>query len=150
MTLQNPDAAALLNDLADGRVSLKDFTGLGAKDVDAIARVGASALQGGRFELAVKVFAALVALEPQQALHQLHQAVAQQKAGHRDDAIASLTEFLDSDLPKALADVAQALLLRAELVGTKDKAAAARDLGAARALASRSAEARRVVEAVLS
>lgn len=142
-------AAGLLAALAEGGVSLKDVAGLSTGDVNAVAKVGASALQSGRFDLAVKVFSSLLSLDPGNAQHLLHLAVAHQGAAQRELAVDALTRFLDVDLPKPLTDVARALLLRAELMGPTDKPAAARDLAAARVLAARSADVKKIVDGVL-
>lgn len=140
----------LLRGIADGDVALRDVGGLSSQDVFAIARVGAAAMQGGRFAQAVDVFAALTALEPRVVVHHLHLALAHQGAGDVDAALAALDALLriasaadsnDSD------DVARALLLRAELLGRTDRDAALTALGAARALTSPAAVA--VVDAAL-
>src|SRR5438477_202281 len=77
------------------------------------------------------VFRGLAALEPKNAQHLLHLGSVEHAAGKSDDAIAALTEFIDADLAKDGGDVARALLLRAEIVGARDRAAAALDLTAA-------------------
>lgn len=140
------EAARLIEALAEGGVTLKDLAQLSATDVDAIAKVGASAVQSGRFELAVRVFSCLAELDPGEPLHLLHCAVAHQGAGQRAEAITQLTRFLDADVPKTLPDVARALLLRAELHGAANRPAAAADLLAARALAARVPEIQQIVD----
>jgi hypothetical protein len=45
-----------LQDIANGDVAIRDVAGLGVGDVFAIARVGAAAMQGGRFSQAADVF----------------------------------------------------------------------------------------------
>lgn len=145
-TLRTEQAVQLVEQIGAGGVSLKDIAGLSRDDIAAVARVGASAIQAGRYDAAVKVFEALEALDASDPLHVLHLAIAHHRAAHRDEAIESLTRFLDADLPKELPDVARALLLRAELVGAHDRAAAARDLMAARALAARSPDVKKIVD----
>ncbi|MBI1946354.1 MAG: hypothetical protein HYS27_11690 [Deltaproteobacteria bacterium] len=145
-TSPGDDGARLIEALAQGGVALKDVAGLTPADMDAIAKVGASAIQSGRFELAVRVFSSLAALDPGEPLHLLHCAFAHKGAGQRDLAIEQLGRFLDADVPKALPDVARALLLRAELHGAGNRAAAAADLLAARALAARSPEVKQIVD----
>lgn len=148
--LQDANATrALIEAIASGAVPLKDLAGLSHNDLDAIARLGASALQGGRLALALEVFTGLEALDPEQPLHVLHQAVVHKAAGRRAEAIDAVTRFLDADLPKGLPDAARALLLRAELLGATDKEAAARDLMAARALAQHAPEVKRIIEEAL-
>ncbi|HEY4223649.1 MAG TPA: hypothetical protein VGO62_19970 [Myxococcota bacterium] len=145
--MQTERALALLSGIVDGSVALSG--GLAAGDVDAIARVGAAALAGSRFDVARTVFTGLAALEPKNARHLLHLGAVEHAAGQRDAALAALTRFLDADLARSSADIAQALLLRAEVFGASDKAAAGLDLAAAKALAARSSEAANVLRAVM-
>ena len=138
---------AFLHGVADGSTALRDVGGLSAGDVDAIARVGAAALQGARYGLAEQVFAALAALEPDAPVHLFHLALARQGNGDVDGAIAAVTQQLDACVGDDDDDVARALLLRAELRGRTDRALALADLTAARALSSSAARA--VVDAAL-
>lgn len=140
----------LLRGIADGDVALRDVARLSAQDVFAIARVGAAAMQGGRFAQAAEVFSALTALEPRVTSHHLHLALARQGEGDVDaalnalDALQDLVEHTDSDDGDT---VARAWLLRAELLGRRDHDAALGALNAARALTSPAAVA--VVDAAL-
>jgi len=140
----------LLRGIADGDVALRDIGGLSAQDIFAIARVGAAAMQGGRYAQAADVFSALAALEPRVTAHRLHLALAHQGGGDVDAALAALDALLgiaahaDADLGD---DVARAWLLRAELLGRTDRDAALAALAAARALTSPAAVA--VVDAAL-
>jgi tetratricopeptide (TPR) repeat protein len=133
------DREQLLRGIADGDVALRDVGGLSAQDVFAITRVGAAAMQGGRFAQAAGVFAALTALEPRVMDHHLHLALARQGEGDVDAALAALdalqavAERTDSDDGDT---IARAWLLRAELLGRSDRAAALEALQAARALTS--------------
>ena len=148
---------SFLTGVADGTTALRDVGGLGAVDVDAIARVGAASLMAGRFEQAEQVFVALSALEPDVPVHALHVALARQGRGDLKGAIEAVTSLLTSSTAPDGSlvddeDVARALLLRAELCGrtTTDAAGRARalqDLTLARGL--RSPLARKVVDAVL-
>jgi tetratricopeptide (TPR) repeat protein len=143
------DRQRFLSGLADGSTALRDVGMLSPHDVDAIARVGAAALTGGRYQQAEQVFFALTALEPDQPLHWLHVAVARQGRGDVDGAVAALGALLQQsdDDEAGEEDRARALLLRAELTGRRDAAAARADLAAARALSS--AGAKKVVDAAL-
>ncbi len=142
----------LLRGIADGDVALRDVGGLSPQDVFAIARVGAAAMQGGRYTQAASVFSALIALEPRQTTHRLHLALAHQGEGDVDAALAALDALLglagdrDAD-PDLDDDLARAWLLRAELLGRTDRDAALAALVAARALTSAAAVA--VVDAAL-
>jgi tetratricopeptide (TPR) repeat protein len=143
----NTDTALdLLRGIADGRVALKDAALLDDVDLDAVARVGAAALEGKRFDVARTVFRGLAAIDPRNAQHLLHLGAVEHAAGNVDDAIDALTRFLDADLARDAGDVARALLLRAELFGARDKIAARNDLAAAHELARTSTAARAVVE----
>jgi tetratricopeptide (TPR) repeat protein len=148
----------LLRGIADGDVALRDVGGLSPQDVFAIARVGAAAMQGGRYTQAASVFSALIALEPRETTHRLHLALAHQGEGNVDAALAALDALLglagerdadpDLDLDDDLDDdLARAWLLRAELLGRTDRDAALAALAAARALTSPAAVA--VVDAAL-
>ena len=148
--MKTEDALDLLGGIADGRVALKDVAMLAPGDIDAIARVGAAALQGKRFDVARTVFAGLAALDAKNAIHLLHLGAVEHAAGRLEEAVDALSRFIDVDLHKSGADVARALLLRAEILGGVDKRRAALDLTAARALAARSPEARAVVEQELA
>lgn len=148
--MKTDDAIRLLRGIADGSVALKDVAKLGASDIDAIARAGAAALQGKRFDVARAVFQGLAALDGKNALHLLHLAAVEQAAGKNDAAVEALGRFLDADVAKNNGDVARALLMRAELVAAVDKQRAGLDLAAARALAARSPDARAVVERELA
>jgi tetratricopeptide (TPR) repeat protein len=136
----------LLADIADGNVALRDVGGLAIADIFAIARVGAAAMQGGRFSQAADVFQALCALEPDVAEHRLHLAFARQGEGDVDGALEAALQALDI-AALAVDDVdtgevqARALLLRAELHGRADRQAALDDLAAAAALTQPSARA---------
>jgi hypothetical protein len=131
-----------LTDLADHKVALRDVGGLSAADITAIAAVGAAALQAGRHAQAVTVFAGLSALAPDEPLHLLHLAAAQQAGGDVAAAEEAVSRFLDDSAPHAAArddgDVARAYLLRAELRGRNAPEGALADLQAAQALAARS------------
>lgn len=149
-----PDLAAreaLLARVADGEVALRDVGMLSASDVFGIARVGAAAMQGGRFAQAAGVFSALCALEPKVSLHRLHLALAHQGANDVAAALLALDEhqrIVAIDPAQADSDEgARALLLRAELLGRTDRDAALQALVAARALRSPAAVA--VVDAAL-
>ena len=141
------DALAFFSGITDGSVSLKDAGQLHAADVFAIARVGAAALQGGRFAQAEQVFVALAALEPKERAHWLHVAAARHGAGNVDGAVSALGEFLARADGVDDEDVARALLLRAELAGRTNVDLARGDLGRARALTS--APAKKLVDAAL-
>jgi hypothetical protein len=145
--MDGSERTAFLQGIADGSIALADVGGLGTDDVDAIARVGAAALAGGRFALAEQVFAALAALDPRTPVHRLHLALARQGRGDVDGAIAAVSDQLTLCAAGDDEDVARGLLLRAELLGRTDRTAALADLGAARALSS--AAARAVVDAAL-
>lgn len=136
-----------LTDVASGRVALRDLGGLSGVDVDAIARVGAAALVGGRFAPAEQVFVALTALEPDVPAHWLHVALARQGRGDVDGAVAACTALLRAVSDADCEDAARALLLRAELCGRTKPDDARADLAAARALPSPAARA--VVDAAL-
>lgn len=148
--MKTEEAIHLLSGIADGSVALKDVAMLAPNDLDAIARAGAAALQGKRFDVARTVFQGLAALDGKNALHLLHLAAVEQAAGCTDAAVDALGQFLDADVVKNNADVARALLMRAELLAAVDKDRAGLDLAAARALAARSADARAVVERELA
>ncbi len=141
-----------LQDIANGDVAIRDVAGLGVGDVFAIARVGAAAMQGGRFSQAADVFQALSALEPHVAEHRLHLALARQGEGDVDGALDAAQDALDV-ATRAAPDVdtgevqARALLLRAELHGRDNRQAALEDLAAAAALTLPSA--RTVVDVAL-
>ena len=137
----------LLRGVADGTVALRDVGGLSAADIFAIARQGAAAMQGGRFSQAADVFAALVALEPDELAHRVHLALARQGQGEGAVAIAVLDELLARAGSADGEHVARALLLRAELTGAADRPAALRDLAKALSLTSTAAQA--VVDAAL-
>ncbi len=147
------DREHFLENVATGRTALRDVGGLGAGDVDAIARVGAAALQGGRFAQAEQVFVALAALEPDVPAHWLHVAVARQGRGDVDGAVVACASLLhktasrSGDDDEAQVDRARAFLLRAELCGRSNADQARADLAAARALTSPAARA--VVDAAL-
>ncbi|MDP2342337.1 MAG: hypothetical protein Q8O67_15385 [Deltaproteobacteria bacterium] len=143
---------SFLSGVAEGRTALRDVGGLGAADVDAIARVGAASLQAGRFEQAEQVFVALSALEPDVSVHALHIALARQGKGDVAGAIEALSQMLRSQTADDGSfvddeDVARALLLRAELCGRTNREQALQDLTSARALTSPLA--RKVVDALL-
>ncbi len=143
--MQTENALALLQGIVDGHVALKDAGRLSPADIDAIARVGAAALQSQRFDVARTVFTGLVALDPANAQHLLHLGAVEQAAGCSAAAVDALTRFIDADVAKSGGDVARALLMRAELLGLSDKKSAEVDFAAARALAERSPSARAVV-----
>jgi hypothetical protein len=130
-----------LRGLAGGTTALRDVGRLSGGDVDAIARVGAAALQGGRYALAEQVFDALVALEPDVPLHLFHLALARQGRGDIDGAVVAVTAQLQACAGVDDDDVARALLLRAELRGRADRDQALADLAAARDLTSPAARA---------
>lgn len=142
---------ALLAQVADGDVALRDVGALSSADVFAIARVGAAAMQGGRYAQAAGVFAALCALEPRVAAHRLHLALARQGEGDVGAALQALDDHdavaTTDDAAADHDDVARALLLRAELLGRSDRDAALSALSRARALRSPAAVA--VVDAAL-
>jgi len=138
---------ALLQDVADGRVALSDVGGLSSDDVFAIARVGAAAMQGGRFAQAASVFRALQALQPRVTVHGLHLALALQGDADIDGAIAAISDVLGRLVDRDDDEVARALLLRAELLGRTDRDRALADLVRARALSSTAA--RSVVDAAI-
>lgn len=139
------DAASFFTGVENGSVALKDAGQLSGADVDAIARVGAAALQGGRFAQAVQVFTALTALEPNEKVHALHLALALHGGGDVAGAVAALGRVVDAAHDDE--DSARALLLRAELTGRSDAAAARGDLARARALTAPAAK--KLVDAAL-
>ena len=145
--MQLAEREAFLRGVVDGTVALVDVGGLPPADVDAIARVGAAALQGGRFGLAEQVFSALAALDPRAPVHLLHLALARQGKGDFAGAVDACTTLLDRCAGVDDDDVARALLLRAELRGRTDRDGALADLSVARALNSPSSRA--VVDAAL-
>lgn len=125
--------------------SLAALAGVAPSDVDALARVGASALVAGRAELACKVFRGLSALEPAVPAHRLHLAAAERAHGN----LAAALSALDSVIADTAADDAvkvHALLLRAELVARTDRAAAKGDLARAKDLAASSPAAKKAWE----
>ena len=124
--------------------SLAALAGVAPGDVDALARVGASALVSGRAELACTVFRGLCALEPEVAEHQLHLAAAARAGGDEAAALGALDRAVALGNDDAV--TVAALLLRAELVAKHDREAAKADLGQARALAARSPAARKALE----
>lgn len=151
----------LLRAIADGDVSLGFALGVRGDDVAALTRVGAAALATGRGELAERVFSGLMALEPHARVHALHLAAARHARGDAVGALAAVNAALDGTpaMPAAPAsavaassapverlladDEVDALLLRAELRGRTDPAAALADLTRARALSSDTARSRR-------
>lgn len=125
--------------------SLAALAGVEATDVEALARVGASALVAGRAELACKVFRGLSALEPAVAAHRLHLAAAERAQGNLAGALAALDSVIADTAAEDGVKV-HALLLRAELVARTDRAAAKGDLARARDLAARSPAAKKAWE----
>ncbi len=114
-------------------------------DVDAVARLGAAALVGQQWPRALKIFAALCALQPESMTHRLHLACVQRAMGQNAALRDSLDLLVDSahDDDKAL--VAEALRMRAQLrVAQDDRAGARGDLAAARQLDVSSANAHAV------
>ncbi len=136
----------LLAGLADGSVPLRKAAGLSARDVAALAQLGAASFQGKRFDAAARVYAALAAIEPDQPAHLLHLAYAEAGAGKVRPVCDAVQRFLDLDVAQDPADVARALLLRATTLQGTDQQQAAADVFAARALAARSPAAKKVVE----
>lgn len=134
-----------LEGVATGSTALRDVGMLSPHDLDAIARVGAAALTGGRFEQAEQVFSALAALDPGAVVHWLHVAVARQGKGDVKGAVDACARVVDAGVDDE--DTARALLLRAELLGRTDRAGAGRDLATARAMTSPGAK--KVVDAAL-
>lgn len=128
--------------------SLAELAGLPPGDVDAIARVGASAMASGRYALAVKIYEALVALEPLVHAHRLRLAFAQHGAGDTRRALDALDACLVEGTTLPPGAQVHALLLRAELVATGPggREAARADLGRAHALAARSPEAKAALD----
>jgi hypothetical protein len=122
----------------DGSISA--LAGVAAGDVDAIARVGASALLTGRAALAQKVFAGLAALEPAVGRHRLFLAEAHKLAGDSAGARATLDALID-DAAADEATLVHALVARATL-RSADRDGARSDLSRAKVLAEGSAEAR--------
>jgi hypothetical protein len=125
-------------------VNLVELAGIPSSDVEAIARVGASALISGRHELARQVFEGLIALEPERADFRLCLAIAWQK-----DDEAKAVDVLHALLARTDVDDAtqvRALLLRAELTAKHDKLSARSDLGRAHELAKTSPDARAALE----
>lgn len=124
--------------------SLAALAGIASGDVEAIARIGASALVTGRTELACTVFRGLCALEPTVAAHHLHLAAAARAHGDEASAFAALDRAVALGNDDAV--TVHALLMRAELVARTDREAAKLDLGRARGLAARSPEAKKALE----
>lgn len=124
----------VLADLADGVLALRDFLELSDEDINELERLGATAIEGGKLELAIKVFTALEALDPFDGSHTLHRAEAEAAAGRTDDAIASATRYLERDAAHPAEQVARMLMLRASLLRSKNVALATVDQRAAEIL----------------
>ncbi len=129
------DRVRLLARIADGSVPVRDFLGLSPSEIRAIERLGASAYQGKRFDLAISVFTALESLEPDVSIHSVHRALAEHAAGRIEAAIASTTRYLDRDERRPDDRVAEVLAFRASLRMGTDRARAEADLRAAYAIA---------------
>jgi tetratricopeptide (TPR) repeat protein len=147
-----PSPADLVRDLLQQDperpgLDLRQLSGLGGADVEAIARLGAAALAGNRPADAATIFGALEALDPSNAQHSFHRAYAEAAAGQRARAIAACDRFLEVGEDAASpADTVRALLLRAGQRDSADARLIASDLAAARFIASRDDEARLVLE----
>jgi hypothetical protein len=125
----------VLSDIADGKLALRDFLQLSKNDVLSIARLGASAFEAKKFDLAVAVFTALEALEPREPIHTIHRAHSEAAAGKTAEAIASATRFFERDDNPSKEDLVRMLLLRATLYAGSDRARAETDLRSVQALA---------------
>jgi predicted Zn-dependent protease len=136
----------LLAGLASGRVAARDLAQLSADDVTTVLDLADVQTGAGRHDNAARLYAFLVALEPDQPDHLLRLADAHVQAGHERDAVDTLTRYLDGQQERTDAGRAWALLVRADLLEAADPTVAERDRTAAKALAKVSPEARAVVE----
>lgn len=139
----------MLKDFADGAIGFATLGGLSDGDLFAIGRVGAAAMQAGRFEQAIRVFVALSTLDPRQPKHAFHLALAQQGQGDLDGAAHTVRQQLRQAQHDGRDDdiTARLYLLLAELLGGSDQAGALDALNAAVAL--KSPEAQKVVTAAV-
>jgi hypothetical protein len=125
---------ALLEAIANRRVTLRDFAGLRRGDVESIAHLGAVSFEAKKFEQAAIIFAGLEALEPDRAEHTLNRAHSEVRVGRTDAARAALDRYISRDLAKPVEDIVDALLLRASLLVSSDPARAELDVAAAQQL----------------
>jgi len=123
---------SLIESIASGAIPLRDAAGLRNRDIAALAHLARTAYEGGRFAHAAVIFAGLEALESDQPLHALHRAYAESRAGADDDALESVTRFIESSDGVDQDDFVRALVLRAMLLANTDETAAERDLDMAR------------------
>lgn len=141
------DRVRLLEQLAGGTITFRELTSLQRRELDAIARLGRVAFESGRFDHAVAIFAGLEALEADHPEHSLRRAHAELRAGKPEDALASVTRYLEHDSAQAPDDTVRALLFRASLLASSDQRRATLDVMAARLLAEESPAARAALEA---
>ena len=136
----------LLAGLASGEIAARDLAQLGASDINAVLDLAEVQSGAGRHDNAARLYAFLVALEPDQPDHLLRLAEAQAQSGAERDAVDSLTRYLDGQHDRTDGGRAWALLVRADLTEAADPTIAERDRTAARALAKLSADARAILD----
>ena len=139
------ERAELIEALVAGDVTLRDLGGLNQRDVASIAHLARVAFESKRYGRAATLFAGLEALEADRPEHALNRAYAESHAARVDGALASVTRYIDSELPRSPSDLVRGLVLRATLQAETDARAAALDLRAADLLAETSPEAKAVL-----
>jgi hypothetical protein len=139
------DRERLLTDLAEGRVTLRDFAELKKRDVEAIAHLGRVAYESKKFDQAASIFVFLEQLEADRPDWVLFQAQAYAAGGKKEPALAAIDRYIEGEI-RPPDDVVRALILRAQLVADTDKNSAAQTLAVAKLVASRSAEAQKVLK----
>src|SRR5438477_5713566 len=122
------ERAQTLADIAAGKLALSEFLSLSSNDLRSVARLGASAYEGQRFDLAIAVFTALEALDPGDSIHIVHRAHSEAAAGKNEDALDSIHRYLERDHLRPKDETASMFLLRASLSIATDRAFAERDL----------------------
>lgn len=141
-----PSRQDLLAGLASGEIAARDIAQLSADDVNSMLDLADVQAEAGRHDNAAQLYAFLAALEPDQPDHLLRLAEAQAQGGQEQDAVASLSRYLDGQADRTDAGRAWALLVRADLLEQTDPKVAERDRTAAQALAKVSKGARAIVD----
>src|SRR5688500_2438276 len=107
--------AELIDRIERGEIPLRDLAGLGSDDIRLLEHLGRVAFESGRYEKAAQIFAGLEQLEPDRPEHILRRAYAEAETSDPSLAVFSLTKYLGLELKFPPADLARALLLRAQL-----------------------------------
>lgn len=115
------DRFPLLNALARGGEAFAGPAGLTREHLQGLLELGESALKREAHSVALNAFLALQVLLPGRSDVLLGLARAQRGAGHQEEALRTLSQYLEQDELPLSAKVVEALRLRAEIWGATQR-----------------------------